>query len=153
MSIVGLSKRAEEVEEAAVGKGGLSAKEGELRDALCCSSGGGREAASHFLTRRGYNILEQGWRYAGGSVDLVALDGDCLVLADVLMGDGVRGAGFPHEPDVGASRERMEAAAVAYLREAQEAFSGLVRFDVVSILPLSEDRAFVRHHIGAFSGA
>lgn len=109
--------------------------------------------ASHFLTRRGYNILEQGWRYAGGSVDLVALDGDCLVLADVLMGDGVRGAGFPHESDVGASRERMEAAAVAYLREAQEAFSGLVRFDVVSILPLSEDRAFVRHHIGAFSGA
>lgn len=150
MSIVGLSERAEET---TAGRGGLSAKEGELPDAPCCTSDRSREVASRFLVRRGYSILEQGWRYAGGSVDLVALDGDCLVLADVLMGDGVRGAGFPHEPDVGASRERMEAAAVAYLREAQEAFSGLVRFDVVSILPLAEDRAFVRHHIGAFSGA
>lgn len=110
------------------------------------------EAAERFLSRQGYSILERGWCCSGGSVDLVAQDGDCLVFADVVTRDGTQGGGFPPEPNARLARRRMEAVATTYLGKKATSFSGLVRFDVVSILLISEDRAFVRHHIGAFSG-
>lgn len=127
-------------------KGGVRGKAHRLRKDA-------RAAAERFLVRQSYSILEREWNCSGGSVDLVAQDGDCLVFADVVARDGTQGGSFPSEPNARLARGRMEAVAAAYLRERDASFSGLVRFDVVSILLVSEDRAFVRHHIGAFSGA
>lgn len=125
-------------------KGGARGKAHRLREDA-------RAAAERFLVRQSYNILEREWNCSGGSAVLVAQDGDCLVFADVVARDGTRGGSFPSEPNARLARGRMEAVAAAYLRERDASFSGLVRFDVVSILLVSEDRAFVRHHIGAFS--
>lgn len=126
------------------------------RKGRACASAGqrarAREAAAHFLGHRGYDILECAWGCPAGAVDIVARDGDCLVFADVSVGEALSGC-MPKEPDRAASRQRMESVAIAYLAKEGTSFSGLVRFDMVSILLLSEDRAFVRHHLGAFSAA
>ena len=43
--------------------------------------------------------------------------------------------------------------AAAYLAERPGIPEGAVRFDVVSMLVLSEDRALIRHHVNAISAA
>lgn len=50
-------------------KGGVRGKAHRLRKDA-------RAAAERFLVRQSYNILEREWNCSGGSVDLVAQDGD-----------------------------------------------------------------------------
>ena len=38
----------------------------------------GTMAASRFLSRRGYEVLEEGWRSGAGECEVIALDGDVL---------------------------------------------------------------------------
>lgn len=58
--------------------------------------------------------------------------------------------GLPSEAVTRAKREKYERIALAYI---QDHFFGeaVVRFDVVAIIVLSDDRAFIRHHLGAYS--
>ena len=60
------------------------------------------------------------------------------------------GKGLPSEAVTRAKREKYERIALAYI---QDHFFGeaVVRFDVVAIIVLSDDRAFIRHHLGAYS--
>ena len=56
----------------------------------------------------------------------------------------------PSEAVTRAKRETYERIALAYI---QDNFFGeiTVRFDVVSIVVMNGDRAFIRHRLGAFS--
>lgn len=108
------------------------------------------EMAQHFLYRNGYDILDRNWIWDGDSVDFVATDEDgTLVFLDVLAcQDGARG--FPNEGSADAERGRFERVALAYMEEhpVQEC---RVRFDTLSCVPLGADRAFLKHHLGAYS--
>lgn len=109
----------------------------------------GEDAAALYLARRGYDILERNWTCFAGEADIVARDGETLVFVEVKTRSSVE-KGFPAEAVDVPKRERYEKIALAYLAERD--FSDIpVRFDVVSIVVLAPDRAFIRHHINAFS--
>ena len=98
----------------------------------------GEEAAARFLQRNGYTILE-----------IIAVNDEALVFVEVKTRRNAD-KGLPSEAVTRAKREKYERIALAYI---QDHFFGeaVVRFDVVAIIVLSDDRAFIRHHLGAYS--
>ena len=108
----------------------------------------GEEAAARFLERRGFEVLERNWTCFAGEVDIIALQEDALCFIEVKTRSSVQ-KGFPSEAVDGRKRDRYERIAACYLKE--NVHDDLrVRFDVISILALGGDRAFLRHHINAF---
>ncbi len=108
-------------------------------------------AAARFLVRHGIDIIETNWKHGNASVDIVAEDGGAIVFVDVAARDTVE-KGMPSE-DVEGSRERREISAGMWLAEHDdERFVDVpIRFDTIAMMVISEDRAFIRHHIGALS--
>lgn len=109
----------------------------------------GEEAAAQFLERQGYVILERNWTCFAGEADIIAIDGNTLVFAEVKTRRGID-KGFPSEAVTRAKREKYEMIALAYLQDNYLGEMSL-RFDVVAIVALRGGRACVRHHVGAYS--
>lgn len=107
-----------------------------------------RRAAASFLKRRDFEILEHDWFCPAGSVDLVCMDDETLVFIEVKARSDAS-QGFPSDKVDQKKRERFERIAASYLQQ-HTLTDTRVRFDVVSILVLGEDRAFLRHHVNAF---
>ena len=101
----------------------------------------GEEAAARFLQRNGYCFA--------GEADIIAVNDEALVFVEVKTRRNAD-KGLPSEAVTRAKREKYERIALAYI---QDHFFGeaVVRFDVVAIIVLSDDRAFIRHHLGAYS--
>jgi putative endonuclease len=74
----------------------------------------GEQLASDSLARRGYEIVERGWRCPLGEVDIVARDGACWVFVEVKTRRG-RGAGLPEEALTPRKAERLTELAQTYL--------------------------------------
>lgn len=111
----------------------------------------GEEAAARFLYRRGYEIVARNWTCYAGEADIIAEDNGTLVFVEVKTRRDCR-KGFPSEAVSAAKRDRYERIALAYLSESNMS-DMRVRFDVVSIVVVGRDRAFIRHQINAFSGS
>ena len=111
----------------------------------------GEDAAAKFLERHGYEIIVRNWTCSAGEADIIARDGDALVFVEVKTRSNTE-KGLPEEAITTAKRKRYEKIAVSFLKgfDLDEADDVQVRFDVVSIVVVSPDRAFVRHHINAF---
>lgn len=108
----------------------------------------GEEAAAKFLERRGFAIVQRNWSCFAGEVDIIALQDDTLCFVEVKTRSNVQ-KGFPSEAVDERKRDRYERIAACYLKE--HAYEDLrVRFDVIGILVLGRDRAFLRHHVNAF---
>lgn len=108
----------------------------------------GEDAAAAFLDRVGMTVVERNWRCAAGEVDIVALDGTTIVLCEVKT-RRTAAKGTPEEAVTPAKRRRYAKLAGAYVQQT-EAAPVAVRFDVITILVIAEDRALLRHHRGAF---
>jgi len=101
----------------------------------------GERAAARHLTRRGWTILAQRWRGAGGELDLVAARGGVVAVCEVKT-----------RADPAALTEPVTAAQQARIRRAGEAFlasrpdlAGLSpRLDLINVR-LGRWRARVRH--------
>ena len=108
----------------------------------------GEDAAAAFLERVGLTIVERNWRCPAGEIDIVALDGDTVVLCEVKTRRSAS-KGTPEEAVTPAKRRRYAKLAQAYLLHA-----GVepvpVRFDVITLLVIAEDRALLRHLRAAF---
>jgi len=108
----------------------------------------GEDAAVAYLKRTGFTIVERNWRCPNGEIDIIALDGDTLVLCEVKTRKGVA-KGTPEDAVTPAKQKRYKRLAAAYVQ-----FAGLdevqIRFDVITLLVLAEDRALLRHHRAAF---
>lgn len=93
-------------------------------------------------------VVERNWRCRSGEVDIVALDGATLVIVEVKTRKSLA-AGQPEEAVSRTKQQRLARIARHYL-----AYAGLsepaVRFDVVAIHVIAEDRALLRHHRAAF---
>jgi putative endonuclease len=108
----------------------------------------GEEAAASFLERVGMRVIERNWRCAAGEIDIVALDDDSVVLVEVKTRRTVR-KGTPEEAVTPAKQRRYSKLAAAYLQSAGLTGTNL-RFDVITLLVLAENRALLRHHRAAF---
>lgn len=78
----------------------------------------GEKLAVDYLTKRGYRILETNFRCKESEADIVALDGECLVIVEVPTKRS-RKFGTPEESITAAKQEHLRAAADCY-REARE---------------------------------
>ena len=123
-------------------------KKGELNKELGMR---GEEAAARFLIRRGYDILDRNWKCYAGEADIVARDEDTLIFVEVKTRKDCQ-KGFPAEAVNAEKRTRYEKIALAYLKN-YDVVDLTVRFDVISIVVVADDRALIRHHIAAFSAA
>jgi putative endonuclease len=108
----------------------------------------GENAAADFLERNGMRVVERNWRCPAGEIDIVALDEDSVVLVEVKTRRTVK-KGTPEEAITPAKRRRYAKLASAYLQSAGLSGTAL-RFDVITLLVLAENRALLRHHRAAF---
>lgn len=128
----------------------------------------GEEVAAAHLIAAGLSIVARNWRCREGEVDIVAVDGDVLVMCEVKTRRGV-GFGTPLDAVTPAKAARLRRLALRWLADQRAGASALgadaganapsaddfaryteVRFDVVSVLrPLSGPMS-VEHLRGAF---
>lgn len=108
----------------------------------------GEDAATAYLERSGMRVLERNWRCRAGEIDVVGLDGATLVLIEVKTRRGVS-RGTPEEAVTPAKRRRIARLAAAYAATLDDAPAD-VRFDVITLMVLGENRALLRHHRAAF---
>ena len=109
----------------------------------------GEDAAARYLYRHGYEIVERNWACCAGEADIIARDGRTVVFVEVKTRRDCD-KGFPSEAVTAAKRERYEKIACVFLSNC-DLDDVSVRFDVMSIVVVGTDRAFVRHTIDAFS--
>lgn len=74
----------------------------------------GESAARRHLKAHGYAILAQNWRFPGGEIDLVALQGGTLVFVEVKARSS-HSFGIPEEAITSAKRRKLIRSAQAYL--------------------------------------
>lgn len=97
----------------------------------------GEEAAARFLEAQGYVIVERNCRLSGGEIDIIALDGSCLVVIEVKTRRGSQ-FGSPFEAVDARKRQRLAAAALEYM--AARNLDMPLRFDVAAVF--AEKNAF-----------
>ena len=91
----------------------------------------GEARAARELRRRGYVLLERRWRCRVGEIDIVARDGDVLVVVEV-KSRSRKDYGPPVDAVDGRKRRRLEKLARAYL-QAKKRSNVSLRFDVVGV--------------------
>jgi putative endonuclease len=109
----------------------------------------GEDAAAAFLERIGMTVEARNWRCAAGEIDIIARDGETLVFVEVKTRRSER-AGTPEEAVSATKQRRIARLAGTYLRECSTPEAADVRFDVIAIRVIAEDRALLRHHRAAF---
>lgn len=91
----------------------------------------GELLALHFLESNGMKVLERNWKCSEAEADLIAMDGDTVVVIEVKTRTSLR-FGDPEEAVDERKQEKLIEAAEAYL-ESKE-LDNEVRFDIISIL-------------------
>jgi putative endonuclease len=107
---------------------------------------GERVAAAH-LVDAGMAIVERNWRCDIGEIDIVARDGDTLVVCEVKTRRGTD-YGSPLEKVTSAKAARLRRLAARWIA-VHEAHPGDVRIDLVAVIRPRRGRAQVDHVRGA----
>jgi putative endonuclease len=106
-------------------------------------------AAARFLRRQGYRILARNYTCPHGELDLIALDGQCIVFVEVRStgGDDLdRPAASADE----AKQRRLTRLALSYL-QAQHVIDCAARFDVLALSwPPGQREPRIAHYRQAF---
>lgn len=113
---------------------------------------GEQVAAAHLVTH-GFTVLERNWRCRDGEVDIIAVEGDVLVICEVKTRRGV-GFGTPLDAVTPAKAARLRRLASRWLADQRAIDESVrfaeVRFDVVSVLWPAFGRMTVEHLRAAF---
>lgn len=108
----------------------------------------GEKIAVDYLKKKGYRIVERGYRLFRGELDIIAYDQETLVFAEVKTRAGTE-FGHPEEAVTPAKQNQIKRIAQGYLME-----RGLgdpnCRFDVLAILINGDDNAVITHFEDAF---
>lgn len=106
----------------------------------------GEKIASDFLKSKGYEILDQNWRFRHLEVDIVAAFNNYLIIAEVKMRENNE-FGNPSEFVSKTKQKNLVKAAHQYIIEHNIDLEA--RFDVVSIV--QKPQLIINHIEGAFS--
>jgi putative endonuclease len=103
----------------------------------------GEQVAVTHLQEHGFVVLDRNWRCELGEIDIVARDGDCLVVVEVKTRRSLR-FGPPADAVTAAKLSRLRRLTARWLAD-----SGLhpprVRIDVIAVLPQRSGAAKVDH--------
>jgi putative endonuclease len=91
----------------------------------------GEHLAKDFLKKKGYRILETNYRCRSGEIDIVALDGDCLVFIEVRTKFNLA-FGSPEE-SITAAKSRHLTQSAEYYCQTHPKLPELWRIDVLAI--------------------
>lgn len=108
----------------------------------------GERLAARHLVEAGMAVLDRNWRSATGEIDIVARDGDVLVLCEVKTRRGL-GFGSPAEAVDWRKVRTLRRLAAEWLAQTGVRPSE-VRFDVVEVFSPRRGAPRVRHLKGAF---
>jgi putative endonuclease len=108
----------------------------------------GEEIACRRLRERGYEIVERGFRWSRGEIDIVARDGGTLVFVEVKT-RADESHGRPEESVTPGKQRQLRRIAQAYL-VAHPAPGVDCRFDVIAILFRSDQDYRLEHFVDAF---
>lgn len=92
----------------------------------------GERLARQHLSQLGYTVLESNFRNKLGEVDLIARDGEWLVVVEVRTRTD-ESRGHPFESVTTAKQKRLRRLAQSYL--SRSGWEGPVRFDVIGVIP------------------
>lgn len=108
----------------------------------------GEEIATAYLAQKGYKILTRNWYFDHKELDIIAVDGDEVVIVEVKT----RFNNFleaPHEAVKVGKRRNLVRAADAWMQQHED--DREVRFDVILIAWKSEGNYQLEHFDGAFT--
>ncbi len=91
----------------------------------------GEELAAQHLLKKGYQILRRNWHAGHDEIDIIAKDGDWLVIVEVKT----RTSEYAGEPETAVTKTKQKSlvrAAEAFIHEIDH--PGETRFDVIGIL-------------------
>ena len=103
----------------------------------------GERVAERFLVQAGLVVLERNWRCSLGEIDIVARDGDCLVVCEVKTRSSAA-FGHPLEAVTRQKAARLRRLAVAWV-QARGVRPAQIRVDLVAVLRSAEGAATVEH--------
>jgi putative endonuclease len=109
---------------------------------------GSERAAARFLRKLGYRILVRNYRCPLGEIDLVALDGRCVVFVEVRSTEGstVRAAASVDR----AKQEQLTRLALHFLKR-KRLLNQPARFDVLAVSwPAGAREPAIAHYPAAF---
>jgi len=89
----------------------------------------GEEAAAAFLEDQGFTILDMNWTCRYGEIDIIALDGDCLVFVEVKL----RSGGFEGLEAVDLRKQGQIARSAFDFLMRNGMLNHCARFDVVAV--------------------
>lgn len=107
----------------------------------------GEQLAEDYLVNLGYKILERNWRYSRSEIDLIAMDGNILVFAEVKT----RSYDYFGAPEAFISDHKellMHEAASVYMDKINHDWE--FRFDIIGILLNKNGSNSLEHFVDAF---
>jgi len=106
----------------------------------------GERLAARYLAEAGLEVLERNWRCAQGEIDIIALDGNCLVVCEVKTRRG-SSFGDPVEAVTWRKAARLRRLAACWLVEHPGRVEDVadVRVDVVGVLRPRSGPAQLEH--------
>jgi putative endonuclease len=108
----------------------------------------GERLAVRYLKKQGYRIVARKSRSRIGELDVVAVDGDCIVFVEVKTRSS-HVAGQPVEAVTGAKQQQLTRAALAWLKS-RGLLERRARFDVVAITWADGGNPEIQHFRNAF---
>jgi putative endonuclease len=106
----------------------------------------GERVACRYLTAQGLTVLDRNWRCAAGEIDIVAKDGDVVVVCEVKTRSDAR-FGTPVEAITTTKANRLYRLGRLWIGEHDVDWSAL-RVDVVAVLCAHRGPAMVEHLVG-----
>lgn len=108
----------------------------------------GEQAAADFLAAKGYKILQRNVLLPGGEIDIAALDGKTLVIAEVKTRKN-NGFGKPYEAVHETKQRQMLRLASQFMYQFRM-MRLPVRFDVISVTGMTAEDFAIEHIVQAF---
>ncbi|MBI1377771.1 MAG: YraN family protein [Frankiales bacterium] len=106
----------------------------------------GEDVAARHLEAEGFVVLERNWRCDQGEVDILARDGDVLVVCEVKTRSSLS-HGSPFEAVTERKLHRLERLGIRWMRE-RGVRPRSMRVDVVAVLRPASGRTVVQHTRG-----
>lgn len=112
----------------------------------------GEDAATNYLIRKGYRILERNWTCKFGEADIISMDDEGTVVFVEVKTRRTDEAGLPEEAITPEKQRRYEKLALTYMIEANWDDDVNLRFDAICINVTGDFKAILKHHKGCFDG-
>jgi putative endonuclease len=106
----------------------------------------GERVACRYLSAQGMTVVDRNWRCPSGEIDIVARDGDVVVICEVKTRRDER-FGTPVEAITPAKANRLYRLGRLWLSEHEVGWSAL-RIDVVAVLWARTGPATIQHLVG-----